>query len=222
MVWRSDSDGKLFEDEAKYKAHLRNLATARRAQRKHDAFLKERFDFFAGMRNTCRSPEEIVDFVKANWDKFCENAYYHGAWRYEGKYKKIKNPVLTEMKIDVRWYNTVSNSHSCPLDGVENWAGKKLLPDGTPAPRGYPGWQGSIKWKSESDDPYASSDIFKETCIHTGTGSGGQSAQYECRLYASDWPAMTDWFERARMWQIMTDDKRQVEAAVREMIAEEA
>ena len=34
LVWKSDADGKLFEDKAKYQSHLRTLARHRNAQRK--------------------------------------------------------------------------------------------------------------------------------------------------------------------------------------------
>ena len=34
LVWKSDVDGKLFEDKAKYQSHLRKLARHRNAQQK--------------------------------------------------------------------------------------------------------------------------------------------------------------------------------------------
>ena len=71
-------------------------------------------------------------------------------WSIIGKTRKgVACPVprlLEFTKFDLRWSDEVSNSHSCPVGGVENWGGRVKMPDGTDAPRGYPGWTGRVDW----------------------------------------------------------------------------
>ena len=47
---------------------------------------------------------------------------------------------VKDLEIFIRYDDSVSNSHGCPLDGETNWGGRKK-----DVPRSYPGWIGNIK-----------------------------------------------------------------------------
>jgi hypothetical protein len=128
---------------------------------------------------------------------------------------------VLEITHDLRWSDSVSNSHSRPHNGVENWGGR--VKD---APRGYPGWTGRVEWlvawPQEFDGIYLGGDLFSRGSFrsgrqraHTGTGGGGgmfyskkhecdvQKFSYDFRIYAADWPGMDRFREKQRMWDIL-------------------
>lgn len=50
------------------------------------------------------------------------------------------NIKVKDLEISIRYDDSVSNSHGCPLDGETNWGGRKKG-----VTRSYPGWIGNIK-----------------------------------------------------------------------------
>jgi uncharacterized C2H2 Zn-finger protein len=103
---------------------------------------------------------------------------------YEKFYIKITKLVITR-------YDHISNSHYCPRGGVSNWTRSARLPNGDPAPTGYPGWQGDIDYKI-AKLPGLASDAFRGIGIHTGSGGarGGNVFSYDVRLFDDDWPGV--------------------------------
>lgn len=94
--------------------------------------------------------------------------------------------------LNLRYSERVSNSHDCPVGGVTNWRGDELFKDGTPKPKGYPGWEGRIEFKKSHDTGF-SSDLLEPLRIHTGTGGGRgikHSAGYEVKFFKQDWPGL--------------------------------
>jgi hypothetical protein len=94
----------------------------------------------------------------------------------------------------------VSNTHSCPVDGVTNWGGQNKG-----APRGYPGWSGQInwivEWPQKLGSEYPGGYMFEGSRIHTGTGGGGhyvvrpydtdcQVFGYGVEIFGTDWEVM--------------------------------
>jgi hypothetical protein len=145
-------------------------------------------------------------------------------------------PKLLKINLGLRWHDDVSNSHSCPHDGVTNWGGRNKMPDGSDAPVGYPGWQGSIdwivEWPKEFDGVYLGSDLFSRGTFctgrqraNTGSGSGAgthfnkefntwcQRPQYGFSLFASDWPGMARYYEKKKVWEILSDGQVQYEGS---------
>lgn len=217
LVWKSDADGKLFEDKKKYQSHLRKLARERAFEKKKQAARDARNNFIINVLGAVETIAELEQVIKDNWDWFFYNAAEREAWRLS---KKDLSPhKYHKIAFDVRWQDSVSNTHSCPRDGVTNWGGKVKLADGSPAPRGYPGWHGSIviqvvteKYKYKNKEYYRDgfgSAYFEGTSIHTGTGSGGHekngisSYQYSVDLYASDFPAMWNRKKQSDNWMAM-------------------
>ena len=233
LVWKSDADGKLFEDKTKYQAHLRKLARHRNAQRKLTIDKAAKDAAWAELYEREQSIDEWMQMVIDNQHLFWAEAAEGDPYDWQGVGKKIgrgKNagniPIPKVLKIthSLSWHNEVSNSHSCPRGGVQNWGGREKMPDGTPAPRGYPGWTGHIEWlvewPKEFDSIYLGSDLFSKGSFSTGrqrayTGSGGgagghfnpefntwcQRPRYDFRIYASDWPGMARYYEKKKMWK---------------------
>ena len=235
-VWKSDADGKIFEDKAKYQKHLRKLARERRTRRRLEIeeTLKDRI--WNELYECEQSVEQWADMVVANQDLFWAEAAKGDPydWKIVGQTRKgVVCPVprlLEFTEFDLRWSDSVSNSHSCPHNGVTNWGGRNKMPDGTDAPRGYPGWTGRIgwifAWPKEWDGYYIGGDLFARGTFstgrqraHTGTGGGGgmrysekhgcyvMSHAYDFRIYAADWPGMARYYEKQRMWKTLSNDK---------------
>jgi hypothetical protein len=69
---------------------------------------------------------------------------------------------------DVVHYDSVSNSHNSPEGYPDNFMQK---PE---SPKGYPGWYGRVWVRYETEKNFCfSSDTFKRTLTHTGTGGFG-------------------------------------------------
>jgi hypothetical protein len=199
MVWKSDSDGKLFEDKLKYQKHLRKLAAARRKKKKMDAFEAARVAIFAEMRETCYNPDQIIEFIKAHWHDFCLNAIRHYMWK-DGK--KI---ALTDLEwftiTDFHWGAHVSNSHSAPFGKKTNWGSRDVN-----EPTSYPGWTGNIRYRPTDYDTssyHFGSDAWVGTGINTGSGGYAREYYYDVKLFADDWPAMRKSMECGARYKLM-------------------
>lgn len=120
-------------------------------------------------------------------------------------------------------YGDVSNSHSCPIDGVENW-GNRYAGE----PTSYKGWNGRVWIRYSTDVNSFGSDPMRSTLTYTGTGGiGGYSGPWETinsvvyharmkdlgieyptpvcyswdyRFFASDWPLIAEEYEKKIAW----------------------
>ena len=212
LVWKSDADGKLFEDKTKYQLHLRKLAAVRNSERKAAKAAADFDAFLTKMGNTVTSIVELEKFITENFNQFFYNGMKHALWKCDRK-PTIAHK-MAKIKIDVQWNDHVSNSHSCPRNGVQNFDTRAEYNKGKPT--GYPGWKGRIEFVVEAGmsnhkkNPYKldsyGGDYFKDTGINTGTGGGnGQSYGYDVKLFAADFPAMTLAHEKAITWNILVD-----------------
>lgn len=228
LVWKSDSDGKLFEDKAKYQKHLRKLAAARRAEKKVEQMEAEREQFLIKMGQV-KSLDELNQFIKDNWRWFWANGAQHDFYRWSrGKGESAPFHEYHEVTIrDYYWKEDLRNSHSCPRKGVQNFDTRSEYNKGKPT--SYPGWSGRIHIKvkppmsKHKKDPYMhdgwGSSYFENTTICTGGGGGGggtefKSYTYEVKLWAADFPVMYEavrrqqWIdqenqERDHVWRTM-------------------
>lgn len=232
ICWKSDEDGKIFEDKSKYQAHLRKLARHRLAQKKLKIAEAAKDAAWAELYEREQSIDQWCQMVIDNQHLFWAEAAAGDPYDWEQVGKKVgrgKNaivmPVPRVLKIthNLRWSDMVSNSHSCPVGGVQCWSSREAE-DGRP--RGYPGWTGHIEWlvewPQEFDYVYLGSDLFSRGTFqsgrqraHTGTGGGGgshfnkefntwcQRPSYDFRIYASDWPGMARYYEKRRMWKTL-------------------
>lgn len=105
------------------------------------------------------------------------------------KYHKVK---LVEMYIErgLHWNIQVSNTHTRPINGVENWGGKD------DKPKGYPGWTCNIHFTFEKDESGFQSEKIKAFPGFNPSGGGsanssgkkGYHLQYSCYFYLEDFP----------------------------------
>ena len=125
----------------------------------------------------------------------------------------VDQVTLTGFAWALRYSESVSNSHSSPIVGVQNWGGYPYLP------RGYPGLQGRIWIRCDEsaigDFRYRGSDLISGTSTHTGTGGGGSYSgpwrnndsvdfssvlySWDYRIYLDDWPGVKSHIEKALM-----------------------
>lgn len=214
-AFKCDTTGKLFEDKAKYTKHIRKVAAERRRVRKiEQAHRAEEQWWHDNFWNRVRSLDQLHAAIMHHKDVFAARGVkeYWG-----GSGKLLPTPLVEFQRFDLEWSDSVSNSHHCPHNGVTNWGNRK---EG--APRSYPGWHGRFDYVVQSHAKQlhsypGSSEMWKGTRIHTGTGGGGghreqdktflQSFGFQVELFAADWPAMAEAYEQARVWMILKDIK---------------
>ena len=245
LVWKCDETGKLFEDQTKYKNHLRKLARERNLKRKlavAEALADQKWNELYECEQTI---EQWRDMVIANQNMFWAEAAKSDPydWKYVGKtHSRGKNPVVCPIPellefttFDVRWNPTVSNSHSRPHNGVTCWSSQEAK-DGRP--RSYPGWSGRVewivRWPKEWDGIYLGSDLFRDNCgrsrvrAYSGTGGGGgmrysekhgchvQSFGYDFRMFAADWPGMARVIARQQFAEVLAGKRDVIESGLAE------
>lgn len=211
LVWKCPHTGELFESKTKYQTHLKRLSVERVARRKEDKFKAERAAYFKQMRDNVRTPEELVNFVKDNWEAFCNNAVVNDPRRFEPKRKP--HPDLEYLKLtEFRWDPNLSCSHSAPIGKQTNWGGNKK-----DQPTGYPGWKARIEYQTTDHKTHKyeySGDMWKGTGVHTGTGGYASNYYYYIELWADDWPAMAEPFLVVEEYRKLNFDNRKVEEIV--------
>lgn len=134
---------------------------------------------------------------------------------------------------NVGYSKNVSNSHDSPVNGVCNWGGREVLPDGSPAPRGYPGFSGRVWIRiNKRISGFASSHVSR-SFTHPGTGGFGSyngpwnavaTAYYanfrnnslstsdepmmfswDYRFYVSDFPAIANHVSKTQVYQALAN-----------------
>jgi uncharacterized C2H2 Zn-finger protein len=177
---------KLF---ATKKAYVNHLAKVREERIRNMARKNYIIRKLADLHNQ-PDLESIINWVQLNSDFILNRAKSKYAFGNEQWPAPEEFQILITM-LRVKHYPLVSNSHSCPRNGKTNWGGQNK-----DVPRGYPGWEGRIEFCTSHDIPGFSSDLFRGTGIHLGSG-GGMSRNrfgYEVRLYDSDWPGLEKQF----------------------------
>lgn len=200
LVWKSDTDGKLFEDKKKYSNHLRKLAAKRNAERKIAQYETDLELFFDTMGQVA-SFDELQQFIQDNWARFRTNCHKNGSWRKRSFAQK--DDQLLDIKLSgFIFKQDMSNSHNSPRAGVENFDTRCESNKGKP--NGYPGWQGRITYSVTNSTGFGS-DYFERTPICTGSGGGGDgSLSYELKLWASDFPVL--WEKHCRETWVMREN----------------
>lgn len=69
---------------------------------------------------------------------------------------------------NISYRHTISNTHSCPINGETNWGCKVHLS------RGYPGFTGRVWIRFNHDQQFGwTEDLFNHSLSYPGTGGGG-------------------------------------------------
>lgn len=187
-VFRCPFTQNLFPTKNSYSKHLmeyRKFIHRRISENNHKRMLSD--------LHSQTSFENIIKWIEKHPAFF----YYNGL-RY-GSSPKCIMPNNFSIKItylNLIWSDSVSNTHDCPHNGVTNWGGREKFNDGTPKPRGYPGFDGRIEYKLSHDrSGFFSMDILDNTGIHTGTGGGisGNRYGFSVKFFEADWPGLTEY-----------------------------
>lgn len=185
----------IFSTETKYRKHLAFWRETRiRAKIRQDNVSK----YLAELNNQL-SFDDVIDWISHNPD-FMFELYKNNIWSHDADkvddYRENFSFEITYLTLN--WSDHVSNSHSCPRGGVENFTGRYTFEDGTPKPTGYPGWHGRIEYAISHNLGYSTrmTEVFG---MHTGTGGGrGKRCGFEVKLFAADWPVIAKAVEKEK------------------------
>lgn len=184
---------KLYLTKKSYLLHLKSIREEhiRRINR------SKRINAAIADLNSQPNFESIIKWIETNGWFFLANAKQN--YSLGDRWPEPEDFWIKIRYLKVNQYDSVSNSHSCPRDGIRNWGRDSDLPSG------YPGWSGVIDFEISESLPAFGSDLFKHTGIHLGTGGGrGKRAySYEVRFYDSDWRE----FDKQRVLAILSEKK---------------
>lgn len=103
--------------------------------------------------------------------------------RVDAKLRDQDNSLLG-LCFRVNYSDQVSNTHSCPRNGVTNWNKHSHKPTG------YPGFSGRVWARYAHKVSGFGSDVFSGTDCHTGTGG--------CGGYEGPWETLISQYWKAR------------------------
>ena len=177
--------GKIFSTKKSYVTHLRMLREDRIHRAIRNRIKQKQFDEFINQD----SFDKIIEWIETHPEFFFDRIIHDGRIGWRDRREHLRDKFWIKITyLDVRWSESVSNSHSCPRGGVTCWSSREAE-DGRP--RGYPGWSGRIEFQLSHDLGFGS-DTFSGTGIHTGGGGGTSNNRYgyDVKFFASDWPAL--------------------------------
>jgi hypothetical protein len=179
--------GEIVLTKRSYVSHLKDLRQKRMWRKARNLRHQRRLEEMWNLPTF----EGIVKWITVNSDVIWQNGKQNGWSDNATRWNKIRDDFQIEITyLDLHWLNSLSNSHSCPHNGKTNWCSNG---DKHGIPKGYPGWGGRIEFKISHDVPSFSSDLFKGTRIHTGTGGiiGNKTYSYDVKFFDADWPGVT-------------------------------
>lgn len=206
VAFKSEYTGELFDDEVKYKKHLKKFE----AKKQEEDKVKEAQKQFNELRHQPRLTATSIEDFK---EKFFTVA---------SKLKSDKGVRLTHVNFDrMRFSESVSNTHSSPIGFPQNFSQKDGLP------KGYQGWDGQITFVYSKDSSFTDNirDII-ERFPGINTGSGGYKGKefegkkgyvlsYELRLYLEDFPLIKQQYEQ---YQELCSKKEAWEDSIEEAV----
>lgn len=199
-AYRCPWTDQVFDDRKEYANHLRSFRT-HHIHRKIRANLRQKV--FEELTNQ-PDFDSIIKWIKDN-PKFMLDEYLrYDRFRVRDKdIPKLYDEFCMEITfLDLRYTDCASNSHACPRGGVTNWTRRDRMKDGTPAPTGYPGFEGRIEFKFSHDTGFGTGAL-RALGIHTGTGgsSGNERYGFGVTFFLSDWSGL----EKSRMVGILKE-----------------
>jgi len=200
-AFRCPWTGEIFGTKNSYIKHLRVL----REDHIHRQIRnKNRDRIFQDLINQ-PSFTKIIEWIESHPEFLFDGIIKNGRDRWGQRRAHLRDDFRIKITyLNVHWSDCVSNSHYCPRGGVTNWGRRDTLNDGTPAPVGYPGWEGYIEFQLSHDIGFGSS-VMEPIGIHTGTGGGRSDNRYgyDVRFFANDWPGL----EKAIIFNVLKEEK---------------
>lgn len=191
-VYKCRFTGKLFELKQK-KSYIKHLEELRKDMKAEREFARIRNTFAAWLaaeKEKIVHVDMIVPWILKNQRylmKSCNALNVH-AWSGD-KFHPVTDE-FTKMTLKATYNPLVSNTHTCPHNGVTNWGGR--VPG---APHGYPGFRieiaGCLKRHKKNMGSYPYSGVLKLIRIHTSCGGGGnENWSYSGEIFLADWPGL--------------------------------
>jgi len=200
IAYQSTFDKKVFRFDQR-DMYIKHLKTLRQKNTDKRRIIKARreFELFrTGAADSLSTVEEIEKWVIDNMETI---AYSQMATASHGIDKLSPDSKMIKISFEnLKRYNSVSNSHNAPRNGVTNWGNQNK-----DRPSGYPGLHGRLHMLLETPDSYGScniSSILTKLGICTGSGGSGSfyskqvktktqiSLSYEVTLFDADWPCL--------------------------------
>lgn len=212
-AYKCEVTGKIFEEETQYTRHTKKLLAE---QRKREKIIRKELNKEKWWQNNFWNRVKSIAQLKAAILQHSDVLAKNGLEKYWPGDKKLLATPVVNISIDLSYSKQVSNTHSCPHNGVTNFCRNKDFP------QSYPGLIGRIDYsvRTYKDQTYrypGSSDMWSGTRIHTCSGGGGgsrmqkgiltQSFGYGVTLFFDDWPAMANEYEKAMIWIALNDSK---------------
>lgn len=187
--------GKLFEekDVKKYILHLQKLREQKRNERIWENLRNTYATWLAEEKLRITHIDMVLPWFLANQQTIMDAA---NAIKFQDEYHRRDRFVAGDKFISIGfttcdYSNNVSNSHSSPDSGIQNWCARD-----TSKPTSYPGWHGYIKGslqrpKGQHGYPYGAA--LHMVGIKTESGGGGNNDWgYGCNLFLDDWPGLKE------------------------------
>jgi hypothetical protein len=212
-AFRCPWTGKLYGQKRPYVNHLKSL----REERMHKRARQVRKNKIRAEFNNCATFDEVINWIETHPEFFWDTRSMLGfptGYSAEILATLRETFMIRITKLNLRWSREVSNTHSCPYNGVTNWGGRK--PD---APRSYPGWHGHIEFTvsaynpktGKTQSPLYGSSVYNNVGINIGTGGarggmGEQRYNYGVELFDADWPEIAKRHDKLVMLAALGDD----------------
>lgn len=203
-AYRCPWTNKIYATKRDYVKHLKNLRENRMHHRAREIIRERQKQELWNLPTF----DDIIKWVKLH-PEFLFERMLHSQLHSKDYYEKYRDTFIMEITyLDVIWSDHCSNTHCKPRNGVTNWDGQKILPDGTSAPRGYPGWTGRIEFKLNCD-MRGGSEVLSSLGFKTGTGGGkgGNKYGYGVTLFADDWPELYNTHKFQIVEDMLCDNK---------------
>lgn len=195
-AYKCAATGELFEDEKKYKSHLRRMRYASNKERKRLFIINSFNEWLAAEKENINSVDMIAPWILENQRKLMDavnTGLLTGDFSMFSIGEKFYDTdELTDLSFkNINYKDRVSNTHDCPHNGVTNFFCKNNLP------QGYPGYRGQLEGRLKREKKYMSeypfSNILNLVRVLTGSGGGGNAHfGWEVSIFLDDWPGIRE------------------------------
>lgn len=217
IAYKCVDTGSIFEDISKYRSHRRKVCTSLKAAEEESKKAAEFKEWLAKEKSKITCVSMIGPWVLENQVKLMEASNFFRCSSFNDQFD-INIDRFEKYEItNVVYHDLISNTHSCPENGVTNWGGI----DPT-SPTGYAGWRcrinGSLIRESKNNSLYPHSGISKFIRLFTGTGGGGNNDwTYDANIFLDDWPGLIQQWVDMKFDHAVASYENEKEAIIRRL-----
>lgn len=203
--------GEIFEetDIMKYAEHLKIIRNKMKSERQNRKIMNKFDKWISDEKLNLTHPDMIPEWFLKNQRHIMDLCTAESVCIPDREF--FEDDMFSKFSWPrVRFEDNLSNSHTCPHNGVTNWcAREKYLPSG------YPGWHGYLKGtlvRGKSNNMnYPYSYALNRVGIKTGSGGGGnENFSYDFKLFLADWPGLEVEYQNIMQDRIVNKLKGQV------------